>query len=157
MTFNYALHVLDQAKLTQPAKVPGEAPAARRERNHIVRLDMLLELKSLPLVETPVMGSADWAANPNVLHLRIDKDTWGAPTFQFDEAGKPLELVTSVNAWLAQRYRYYERPMWSDERISRLIWWFIDHASLGHPPIKLLGTDRQAELVTLATPEALRR
>ena len=147
---------LNQVKLTPPKNSSGDDSATRRARYSAARSAMIAELKTLSFVTTPVTNSADWAFNPNVIALRLNRDTWSAPAFQFGEDADPLALVTTVNSRLALSYRHHQRPPWGDEKLDRLIWWFVDHKDLGYPPIGLLGTNREAELERLATPETLR-
>ena len=142
---------IDQAKLYPPKYNPGENRAARRSE---ACKAAFAELKKLEFVRTSEGSPADWVDNRKVLVLGLERSTGtlGAPTFQFDE-GAPIKFVTEINSWLRDFYR--QRPIWDGATLDCLVWWVVDHPKLKCPPVSLLGTDREAELMKIAKQQVI--
>lgn len=145
---------IPQEVLEQPTQDfdGGEETAAWRTRYRAAHQALVTQLRALPSTVFTQDSAPDWVGDPNIITF-FEEDETRVPSFQLGTDGSPIELVQTVNFRLALRYRGGSVP-WGSTRIAPLVWWLKTHQELGVAPIELLGTNRESQLVDLATDPA---
>ena len=154
---DWSVMTIPQEVLDQPTRDfdGGEETTAWRARYRTAHQALMTHLRALPSAVFTKDSTPDWVGDPNVI-TSFEENEIRVPSFQLGTDGSPIELVQAVNFRLALRYRDGSVP-WASPRIAQFVWWLKTHQELGVAPIELLGTDRESQLIDLATDPATLR